>query len=70
LCLGNAFSPRICAIEGEGEGLKLGDGEEGFEFFVRERKSGTSPDRRRKKKKAIKALNFFRPFFLKGGNCM
>ena len=34
--LENAFPPRFCAIEGEGG--KLGDGEEGFEFFARERK--------------------------------
>jgi len=36
--LDNAFSPRVRAIEGEGGGLKLRDGEDGFEFFVRKRK--------------------------------
>ena len=45
----NAFPPRVCAIEGEGEGLKCGDGE--MNFFLGERgKSGMGADRRRKKK--------------------
>jgi len=48
--LGNAFSPRVRAIEGEGKGLKIGDGEEGFEFLLREGKSGMGADQRRKKK--------------------
>jgi len=33
----NAFPPRVRAIEGEGKGLKCGDGEKVF-FFVKEEK--------------------------------
>jgi len=48
LHLDNAFPPQVRAIEGEGEGLKLGDGEEGFEFFcMKERGSRTDAERKK-----------------------
>jgi len=51
--LDNASLPRVRAIEGEGKGLKLGDGEEGFEFFVREGKSGTGADQKKIRHKRL-----------------
>ena len=63
----NAFPPRGLANEGEGGELKLGDGEEGFEFFVRERGSGTGVDRR---KEGIKGFEVLGLFFWKRRNCM
>ena len=39
LHMDNAFLPRVCAIKGEGEGLKCEDGEEFFfYFFLKEEK--------------------------------
>ena len=43
----NAFPPRVCAIEGEGEGLKCGDGEQFvclFVFIGERGKSGMDAD--------------------------